>query len=602
MYRHEYDLWEKSKDTLDVWFDSGCYNAGREDADLYVEGQDQLRGWFQSRLLTSMASAGTVPVKQILTHGFVVDQNGEKMSKSKGNVLSPTDILGPNATPPPPPSAVSHNSKSYANMYDNDNPCNHSRDYKPVYGADIVRLWVASVDYEKDMSVSYEILQKMSLVYRKFRSLIRFLIGNLYDFDPRMHSVAYQELGSFDRWMLGKVSCAVAAVDASLAQYKFNAAYKQLLDVCTLISSLFVDVSKDRLYVSHPASKRRRTCQTVIIKVLQALVICLAPFTPHLAEEAWQCLRKQQQKTIQQRGRELVKGGHGYNEIREEGTAQQQQQQQQQQRLDEEEEEEEDEKEEEEKEKEEKEKEKEEEEKEKEEEVVTEEDVLANLDQQQQAVQQQEQMEGEDNEVADFAVNSVMARGWPKLKYPPHEEELWTSVLKLRCVVNQGIEQAKSKNIISANTEAGVYIHNPDIGLNALWKTLIPRLSVVQSAWSNKHNGIDDLRILLLVGSVNVMDNRQQVASLCAGNGGFVCDETTGVVVGVLKAHGHKCNRCWITSTFVPPPSSSSSSVCSSSSRGVSGGGLSGGGGNAADSVCPRCCQTLAAISSPSIP
>ena len=256
---HEF---KKESDILDVWFDSGTSHAAvleqrpelRSPADLYLEGSDQHRGWFQSSLLTSVGTRGRAPYKGVLTHGYVVDGQGKKMSKSVGNVVAPQEVID-------------------------------------QYGAEVLRLWVASENYQDDVKVSAEILKHVSDAYRKMRNTLRFLLSNLYDFDPVADSVAPEELLAIDRWALMKFAELHERIVSSYERYEFHAVYHGLHNFCgTTISSLYMDILKDRLYCSAPAGAERRAAQTVIYRILDGLLRLMAPVLCFTAAEAWEHL------------------------------------------------------------------------------------------------------------------------------------------------------------------------------------------------------------------------------------------------------------------------------------------------------------------------
>ena len=250
---------EKEKDILDVWFDSGVSHravlARREElsfpADMYLEGSDQHRGWFQSAIITSAALTGSAPYKEVLTHGFVVDGDGKKMSKSRGNVVHPEDVM-------------------------------------KKYGADILRLWVASSDYETDIKISSEILERLADGYRKIRNTFRFLLSNLYDYDPEMHHVDLEEMTESDRWMLSRLSCLVSETTEFYEKSEFHRVYRKVYDFCVYeVSALYMDFMKDPLYILPADSLERRSHQTVIFNVLSAVTRIMAPILCFTSDEVW---------------------------------------------------------------------------------------------------------------------------------------------------------------------------------------------------------------------------------------------------------------------------------------------------------------------------
>ncbi|NDJ16959.1 isoleucine--tRNA ligase [Myxacorys almedinensis] len=263
--------YRKGTDTMDVWFDSGSSWASvveqrpelRYPADLYLEGSDQHRGWFQSSLLTSVAVKGHAPYKTVLTHGFVLDEKGRKMSKSLGNVVDPYVVIegGKNQKEEPP------------------------------YGADILRLWVSSVDYSNDVPLGKTILKQMSDVYRKIRNTARFLLGNLHDFDPTTHAVPYEQLPELDRYMLHRITEVFEDVQDSFETFQFFRFFQTIQNFCTVdLSNFYLDIAKDRLYISAEDAFRRRSCQTVLAIALENLAKAIAPVLSHMAEDIWQYL------------------------------------------------------------------------------------------------------------------------------------------------------------------------------------------------------------------------------------------------------------------------------------------------------------------------
>ncbi len=252
---------EKEKDILDVWFDSGVSYAAvlekREDltypADMYLEGSDQHRGWFHSSLLTSVETRNQAPYRSVLTHGFVVDGKGEKMAKSKGNVIAPEEVI-------------------------------------KRYGVEILRLWVASEDYREDIRISEEILKRLSESYRKIRNTCRFLLGNLHDFKQNQ-LINYASLAEIDRWALHRLSLLTAKVRQAYESYEFHTIYHQLHNFCvTDMSAIYLDILKDKLYCSTPQAPSRKASQTAFYHILTALVRLMAPILPFTADELWKYL------------------------------------------------------------------------------------------------------------------------------------------------------------------------------------------------------------------------------------------------------------------------------------------------------------------------
>jgi isoleucyl-tRNA synthetase len=256
---------KKEKDILDVWFDSGSSHVGvletRPDlswpADLYLEGSDQHRGWFKSSLLTSVvARDGKPPYKAVLTHGFLVDEQGRKMSKSQGNVVDPLKVI-------------------------------------QQYGADILRLWVASTDYRGDVAVSDNIIKQVAEAYRKIRNTIRYLLGNLADFNPVTDAVAKEQMLEIDLWAMHKLQEVVERVGAAYENYDFHLVYHTINNYCSVdLSAIYLDILKDRLYTSGAKSVERRSAQTVLYAIADALVRLLTPILSFTAEEAYGYLPK----------------------------------------------------------------------------------------------------------------------------------------------------------------------------------------------------------------------------------------------------------------------------------------------------------------------
>jgi isoleucyl-tRNA synthetase len=287
----EAHLWRKGTDTMDVWFDSGSSWAGvlgglasggaggaavadgqaaafHYPADLYLEGSDQHRGWFQSSLLTSVAVNGHAPYTTVLTHGFTLDEKGRKMSKSLGNVVDPAVLV--------------------------EGGKNEKQD--PAYGADVLRLWVSSVDYSADVPLGPGIVKQLADVYRKVRNTARYLLGNLHDFDPRPrseggHAIPIAELPLLDRWMLARTAALIDGVTADFERFEFYRFFQALQNFCVVdLSNVYLDIAKDRLYVSGAGAFRRRSCQTVLSLVVERLAGLIAPVLCHMAEDIWQNL------------------------------------------------------------------------------------------------------------------------------------------------------------------------------------------------------------------------------------------------------------------------------------------------------------------------
>ena len=250
----------KERDIMDVWFDSGVTHAAvcaeRDNlhwpADLYLEGGDQYRGWFQSSLLTAIAWRGEAPYKAVVTHGWTVDGQGLKMSKSIGNGIDPQEIIN-------------------------------------QYGADILRLWVASSDYHADIRISPEILKQLSDAYRKIRNTARYMLGNLNGFDPDKDSVPVSEMLSIDRWALSRLDKLIEKATQGYETFEFHQAYHAIHNFCVVdMSNFYLDVIKDRLYVEKPDSTARRAAQTAMYIILDAMTRLIAPILAFTSDEIWQ--------------------------------------------------------------------------------------------------------------------------------------------------------------------------------------------------------------------------------------------------------------------------------------------------------------------------
>ncbi len=247
----------KETDIMDVWFDSGSTHEsvlaerGLPEANLYLEGSDQYRGWFQSSILTSIATKGKAPYKEVLTHGYTVDEKGRKMSKSLGNGIEPKDVISQS-------------------------------------GADVLRLWVLASDYKSDISVSKDIIKQVTEVYRKIRNTARYILGNIFDFDVN-NPVPYEDLMEIDKWALTKLNRLIKDCTKAYDTYDFHIAYRALNQFCVVdMSSFYLDIIKNRLYTYRANSVGRRAAQTTMYEILSGLVRVLAPMTCFTAEEIWQ--------------------------------------------------------------------------------------------------------------------------------------------------------------------------------------------------------------------------------------------------------------------------------------------------------------------------
>lgn len=266
----EAEDYEQVTDILDVWFDSGISHYAvlqeREGlavpADLYLEGSDQHRGWFQSSLLTSLAIGGEAPYKQVLTHGFTVDKDGKKMSKSKGNVVAPQDIAN-------------------------------------KYGADILRLWIAAADYRYEMTVSDEIISRTADAYRRIRNTSRFLLANINGFNPEIDAVPYDDLLPLDKWAIGQAAKVQSQVIEAYDQYSFLNIYQAVTHFCSVeLGSFYLDVIKDRQYTCKEDGLPRRSAQTALYHIIEALTRWIAPILSFTAEEIWAALPGDHSETV----------------------------------------------------------------------------------------------------------------------------------------------------------------------------------------------------------------------------------------------------------------------------------------------------------------
>jgi len=262
----------KETDILDVWFDSGSSCRAvletrpelRYPADMYLEGSDQHRGWFNRSLVVGLATRRASPFRQCVTNGWMLDEQGRTMHKSWGNVIAPQEIIGKD-------------------------------------GADVLRLWVSSANYFEDLRLGKEILKRVSDAYRRIRNTFRFLLANLYDFDPSSDGISHEEMLEIDRWALHQLQMLVREVTAGYESYEFHRVYRSVSNFCAVeLSSFYLDVLKDRLYVSAPKSLLRRSAQTAFWELLSAMVRMMAPILSHTAEEVWGCMpRVQEEASVQ---------------------------------------------------------------------------------------------------------------------------------------------------------------------------------------------------------------------------------------------------------------------------------------------------------------
>jgi isoleucyl-tRNA synthetase len=258
----DFDDLQKEENIFDVWFESGCswHSAALKagwpvPVDLYLEGSDQHRGWFQLSLLPALGAIGKAPFKSVLTHGFTVDEKGMKQSKSLGNYVNAQDEVA-------------------------------------KYGSDVLRLWVASVNYQEDIRCNDELIGRIQDAYRKIRNTLRYLLGNIDDFDPNEKSVAYDDMFEIDKWAMQQLQKLIAGVTEAYESFVFHRVFSLIHNFCAVeMSSIYMDVLKDRLYCDEADSLSRRSAQTAMYKILDCLVRMLAPILVHTAEEVWAAMK-----------------------------------------------------------------------------------------------------------------------------------------------------------------------------------------------------------------------------------------------------------------------------------------------------------------------
>ena len=415
-YRNNGKTYRKGTDTMDVWFDSGSSWAAVANqrpelhypADMYLEGSDQHRGWFQSSLLTSVANYGHAPYKTVLTHGFVLDEKGMKMSKSLGNVVDPAIVI----------------------------EGGKNQQQEPPYGADILRLWVSSVDYSSDVPLGKNILKQMADVYRKIRNTARFLLGNLHDFDPVKDTVKYEELPDLDQYMLHRITEVFTEVTEAFESYQFFRFFQVIQNFCVVdLSNFYLDIAKDRLYISAPAAFRRRSCQTVLAVALENLAASIAPVLCHMAEDIWQ------------------------------------------------------------------------------------------------------------NLPYSTPHKSVFEAGWITLEKhweKPELGALWQQLRQIRSEVNVVLEKARQDKMIGASLEAKVLLYVADDNLRQQMQQMNPKTTELK-----ENNGVDELRYLFICSQVELLESAEVL------NGLQYCQQLEGLGIGVVKADGEKCDRCWNYSVHV---------------------------------------------------
>ncbi len=413
-YRDNGKTYRKGMDTMDVWFDSGSSWAAVADqradlvypVDMYLEGSDQHRGWFQSSLLTSVATHNQAPYKTVLTHGFVLDEQGRKMSKSLGNIVDPQVII--------------------------DGGKDQKKD--PPYGADVLRLWASSVDYSSDMSIGKTSLKQMGDVRGKIRNTARFLLGNLHDFDPAKDAVAYADLPEIDRYMLHRMTEVFTEVTAAFDSFQFFKFFQTVQNFCVVdLSNFYLDIAKDRLYISALDSPRRRSCQTVLSIAVENLARSIAPVLSHMAEDIWQYL--------------------------------------------------------------------------------------------------------------PYATpfESVFQSGWVDFDPAWQQPDLgstWEKLRQIRTEVNKVMEQARAEKLIGSSLEAKVLLYVADAEL----KTKLDQLNPIDPLTGNR---VDQLRYLLIASQVEIVATPE-----LAQTAGYH-SQTEKLAVGISKADGEKCDRCWNYSDYV---------------------------------------------------
>nr|WP_230966494.1 isoleucine--tRNA ligase [Nostoc commune] len=410
-YRQNGKSYRKSTDTMDVWFDSGSSWAAvvqqrpelRYPADIYLEGSDQHRGWFQSSLLTSVAVNDIAPYKTVLTHGFALDEQGRKMSKSEGNVVDPNIII----------------------------EGGKNQKLEPAYGVDVLRLWVSSVDYSGDVRIGKNIIKQMNDVRGKIRNTARFLLGSLDDFDPEKDTVPFEELPELDRYMLHRITEVFEEVTEAFESFQFFRFFQTVQNFCVVdLSNFYLDVAKDRLYISAKNAFRRRSCQTVLKIALDNLARAIAPVLCHTAEDIWQYLPY---KT---------------------------------------------------------------------------------------------------------PYKSVFEAGWVQVEEKwrnPELAEFWSALRQLRTDVNKVLEQARIEKLIGSSLEAKALIHIPHKQLG----------DAIKAFNTVNGNGVDELRYLFLTSQVELLDSAEGLQGL------EYTTQTEDWGIGIVKADGEKCDRCWNYSTHV---------------------------------------------------
>jgi isoleucyl-tRNA synthetase len=413
-YRHNAHKYRKGTDTMDVWFDSGSSWAAvakqrselKYPVDMYLEGSDQHRGWFQSSLLTSVATNGIAPYQTVLTHGFVLDEKGNKMSKSLGNVVDPNMIIN-----------GGKNQKQ-----------------QPPYGADVLRLWVSSVDYSNDVRIGDSIIKQLADVYRKIRNTARFLLGNIHDFDPAKDAIPYEDLPELDKYILQETYQVFSEITEAFESFQFFKFFQKVQNFCVVdLSNFYLDIAKDRLYISALNSPRRRSCQTVMSIIVENLAKAIAPVLCHMAEDIWQ------------------------------------------------------------------------------------------------------------NLPYETGFKSVFEAGWFKLDpqwvQNPELGAKWGDLRKIRTGVNKVLDDARNQKLIGSSLEAKILMYDAENKLTNWLESLNP-----QDGLTNGNN-VDELRYLLLVSQVELVTSLDTIETATYQAD---IDLSEGKLkIAVVKADGHKCDRCW---------------------------------------------------------
>ncbi len=429
-YHNNGHTYRKGQDTMDVWFDSGSSWAAvaqlrpelKYPVDMYLEGSDQHRGWFQSSLLTSVAVNEISPYKTVLTHGFVLDEKGHKMSKSVGNVVDPNQIINGGK----------------------------NQQQEPAYGADVLRLWVSSVDYNADVPIGQTILKQLMDARNKIRNTARFLLGNLHDFNPETDAVAYDDLPELDRYMLHRITEVFDEVTDAYESFQFFKFFQTVQNFCVVdLSNFYLDIAKDRLYISNANSPRRRSCQTVLQIALENLTKAIAPVLCHLAEDIWQFLPYETPyKSVFQAG--WVNLGP----------------------------------------------------------------VTKNSD-------------------------GAEKRLWTK----PDLAVQWQGIRELRDGVNKVLEKARTDKFLGASSEAKLLIYSKQVVKDSPLYLIIDKLDFLY----------DELRYLFLVSQVELAANKSDIDQAVYKAPILVnwplsplpTDSKDYVEIAIVKADGHKCDRCW---------------------------------------------------------